>query len=96
MQRLRLFLSLTENFLSFFSVSMSQVCENGVEKGLERYKMSTISVIEGHFLYARSTVGTTRKNDGYRLAKKPPSKQADGLRRNMVKVDTLLYRFIAV
>ena len=75
---------------------MSQVCESGVVKGLNRYKTATISVIEGRFLYARNTVGNTKKNDGRCLEKKRPSKQADGLRRNVVKIDALIYGFIAV
>ena len=66
---------------------MSRVCRNGVEKGLKRYKTAKISVIEGRFLYARSTVGNTRENDGRRLEKKRPSKPADGLRRIVVKID---------
>ena len=75
---------------------MSQVYEDGVEKDLKRYKTSKISVIEGCFLYTRHAMGNTRKNDGRHLARKWSWKQADGLRRNVVKIDALIYRFIAV
>ena len=74
---------------------MSQVCESGVVKNLKLYKTAKISVIEDRFLYTRNAMGNTRKNDGRRLARKRPSKQADRLRRNVMKIDALIYHFIA-